>query len=265
MVPGFLYDLPLWFLAVLISGLAIVVTLAAYAGFRRIVRREFDSDDRGVAMTLLGVVATITSLLLAFSAVSVWESFQAADEAVVHEADTIAELGRDLAVFDSAESRHAREVLRQYIRLVADKEWEDMRTGHANAEAWASADEIFRAVGMIEPDTGKRQALLPEIWARTNELVGHRRDRLYTSESEVPATLWIVVLAGCVLTMVNMFVLPPSSFNIGMIVALAFSLGLVFFFVIAMDRPFAGRESISAEPFHSALENMRQWDEEERR
>ncbi len=262
MIPDLLYDLPLWLLGAVISGLAVAVTLAAYAGFRRIVRREFDSDDRGVAMAVLSVVATITSLLLAFSAVSVWESFQSADEAVVHEADTIAELARDLAVYDSAESRHAREVLRQYIQLVADKEWEDMRTGQASAEAWATADNIFRAVGTIEPDTLKRQALLPEIWARTNELVGHRRDHLYTSESEVPATLWLVVLAGCMLTMANMFVLPPSSFNISMIAALAFSLGLVFFFVIAMDRPFAGRESISDEPFRSALENMQRWDDQ---
>lgn len=264
MIPSVLYDLPVWFLSVLISGLAIAITLGGYAGFRRLVRREFDSDDRDVAMALLSVVSTITSLLLAFTAVSVWESHAAAEEAVVHEADTIDELSRDLSLFGSEASKDARERLRVYAQLVADKEWEDMRTGQANDEAWAAADQIFLAVGRMEPDTGKREALLPEIWGRTNELVGYRRDRLYTSQSEVPAALWVVVLLGCVLTVVNMFVLPPSALNIGMMVGLTLSLGLVFAFVIAMDRPFTGDDSISNEPFRSVIENMKRWDAEVR-
>ena len=259
-MPTFLYDLPNALLGALVSGTAVAVALAAYAAFRRVVRTDFSADDRGLAMAVLAVVATVNSLLLAFSAVSVWEAFGAAEEAVVHEGDSIGELARDLAVYDSAESRRAREVVRQYTSLVANKEWTDMRSGNANAEAWLASDEIFRAVGALEPDTPKRQALLPEIWARTNELVAHRRDRLYTSQSEVPGTLWTVVLAGCILTMLTTFVLPVTRFNVAMIAGVAFSLGLVFFFIIAMDRPFAGQESISAAPFTSALENMRRWD-----
>ena len=54
---------------------------------------------------------TINSLLLAFSAVSVWEAFSSADGAVTQEANTVSALARDLAVYDSAESRHARQML----------------------------------------------------------------------------------------------------------------------------------------------------------
>lgn len=258
-MPTFLYDLPSALLGALVTGAAVLVALVSYAAFRRAIRTDFTADDRALAMAVLAVVATVNSLLLAFSAVSVWEAFGAAEEAVVHEGDSIGELARDLAVFDSAESRRAREVLRDYTRLVADKEWNDMRSGNANQEAWLASDEIFRAVGAIEPDTPRRRALLPEIWARTNELLGHRRDRLYTSQAEVPGTLWIVVLAGC-LTVLTTFVLPVTRFNVAMIAVLALSLGLVFFFIIAMDRPFAGQESIRPGPFVSALENMRRWD-----
>jgi hypothetical protein len=37
---------------------------------------------------------------------------------------------------------------------------------------------------------------------------------------------------------------------------------LVFFLIVAMDRPFAGKESISAAPFELAIENMRRWNAE---
>ena len=256
-----IYGIPHWYLGCLISGLAVAVTLGAYTVFRRFVVVEFSADDRSLAMSVLGVVATINSLLLAFSAVSVWESFGAAEAAVVHEGNSIGQLARDLAVFDSAESRQAREVVRHYAQLVAAKEWADMQIGRTNVETWLAADAIFRAVGALEPDTLKRQALLPEIWARTNEMVAHRRDRLYASEAEVPGTLWVVVLTGSILTVLTTFVLPRSPINIAMMVTLSFSLGLVFFFIIAMDRPFTGQESLSPLPFRTALDNMRRWDE----
>src|SRR5256885_838190 len=98
-MPLFLYDLPNWLVGVLITGGAVALTLAAFFVFRRVARTDFSESDRGLAMSLLGVVATINSLLLAFSAVSVWESYGAAEDAVVSEADTVGKLARDLAVF----------------------------------------------------------------------------------------------------------------------------------------------------------------------
>lgn len=104
----FLYDLPNWLLGLVVTGSAVALILAAYFTFRRLSGAEFTDEERGLAMSVLGVIATVNSLLLAFSAVSVWESFGSAEEAVILEADTIGELARDLAVFESEESTRAR-------------------------------------------------------------------------------------------------------------------------------------------------------------
>ncbi len=180
-MPLFLYDLPNWVVGLLISGTSVLLSLAGYFLFRRLYHHEFDAEERGLAMSVLAVVATINSLLLAFSAVSVWESFSSAEEAVVRDADTIGELARDLAVFGSTESAGARALLLDYAGTVVDREWEAMRSGEADMAAWRTIDNLFRAVGTIEPDTPRRVALLPEIWARTHELLVHRRDRLHAS------------------------------------------------------------------------------------
>ena len=263
-MPLFLYDLPNWLVGLLVSGGSVALALAAYAIYRWFSGHDFDADERSLAMSVLGVVATINSLLLAFSAVSVWESFSSAEEAVLHEANTTGELARDLAVFGSPESTGARALLREYAGVVINDEWDTMRTGGADMVAWRTIDNLFRAVGTIEPDTPRRAALLPEIWARTNELLTHRRDRLHASQAEVPGTLWAIVFAGTLMTMLTTFVLPPTRFNLAMIAALAFCMGLVFYFIIAMDRPFAGEESISPAPFQSAIDNMERWDLESR-
>lgn len=58
------------------------------------------------------------------------------------------------------------------------------------------------------------------------------------------------------------FVLSPTRFNLWMIGLLATSIALVLHLIVAMDRPFAGEQSIGAEPFQLAIDNMQRWDKE---
>jgi uncharacterized membrane protein YraQ (UPF0718 family) len=211
---------------------------------------------------VLAVVATINSLLLAFSAVSVWESYGAADQAVVEEANTIGALARDLAVFESPQAVKARTLLRHYAQMVIADEWPSMQQGNADVATWTLFDQTFRSIASLELDTPRHATLMNEIFQRMNELLKQRRTRLYTASSEVPGTLWAVVLIGTALSMATTFVLPPTRFNMLMVGALALSIGLVFYFIVAMDRPFAGKESISVAPFQSAIDNMDRWDRE---
>jgi hypothetical protein len=256
----FLYNLPNWLMGMSVISLVVALAYAGYFAFHGIWNPSLTDEDKGVAMTVLAVVATINSLLLAFSAVSVWEAFQQADAAVVQEANNVSALARDLAIFDSTQSRTTRGMLRDYASQVVQVEWIDMQHGKANPEVWNQFDRMFLTIGAIEPDTPRRVAMLPEIWARTNELLKQRRSRLYTSESEVPGTLWAVVLIGTALAIATTFVLPRTRFNVLMIGALALSHGLVFYLIIAMERPFAGKESIKSEPFTVAIGNMDRWD-----
>jgi hypothetical protein len=257
-----LYDIPNWLMGVVIVSVITTLTFAGYFLLRRAWRPAISEADTSVAMSILGIIATVHSLLLAFSAVSVWDSFGSAEEAVVHEANTVGALARDLAVFDSPESQQAHRMLRAYAELVVNTEWNAMRNGEGSLDTWNAFDRMFLVIGRLEPDTPRRVALLPEILGRANELLTARRSRLYTSTASVPGTLWTVVLIGTMMTLATTFVLPPTRFNIFLIGQLSLSIGLVFFLILAMDRPFAGEESISPAPFGLALDNMRRWDGE---
>jgi Protein of unknown function (DUF4239) len=257
-----LYDIPNWLMGVVIVSITVTLTYAGYFLLQRAWRPSVTDANTSVAMSMLGVIAMVHSLLLAFSAVSVWDSFGSAEEAVVHEANTMGALARDLALFDSADSRQARRMLLAYAELVVNAEWDTMRSGEAHDKTWNAFDRMFLVVGRLEPDTPRRVALLPEILGRANDLLKERRSRLHTSASTVPGTLWAVVLIGTVLTLLTTFVLPPTRFNIFMIGQVSLSIGLVFFLIIAMDRPFAGKESISPAPFELAIDNMRRWESE---
>lgn len=258
----FLYDLPHLVMLALITVVITALGVGSHILFRKFIHFEATDEQKSLALAVIPILSTVHSLLLAFTAVSVWESYGNATSAVVAEANTVGQLARDLAVYGSAESSQARTLLRDYTQTIVDAEWASMKGGEASPVAWQKFDGLFRAVSHIEPDTPKREALMPEIWARTNELVKLRRDRLQESTSAVPSTLWVVVAIGTLLTMAVTFVLPATRFNVLMSAALACSVGLVFSFIIGMDRPFAGEESIAPEPFISAVANMDRWDVE---
>ncbi|MGH8477093.1 MAG: DUF4239 domain-containing protein [Methylococcales bacterium] len=262
---NFLYDLPNWLMGVTVVGACLIVTLASYFIFKKVVRQEFSESQISAAMGLVGVIATITSLLLAFSAVSVWEAFNSAETSVINEANAGAMLARDLAAYGGPATLKTRASVKEYGRIVVDEEWPLMSKREISTNAWNQIEAIFHDAALIEPKTEREKVLLQEIWTRLNELAKHRRERIHNSQAEVPETLWVVVLLGSALTFLFTFVLPVNRFNVGLISGLACALGLVFFFILAMDHPFAGKESISHAPFDSMIRNMDRWDANEAR
>ena len=149
----YLYGLPNWLLGVVVIGVTILLSYLLYFLVYRFFKPDFSEDNKSVAMAVLGVVATINSLLLAFSAVSVWESFGSAEEAVVNEANTVGALARDLAVFGSPEAAGARAMLRQYAEMVIADEWPTMQRGEADVKTWTLFDQTFLAIATLDVET----------------------------------------------------------------------------------------------------------------
>jgi hypothetical protein len=259
-MPLFLYDLPNWLLGLVVTGGWVAAGVGGHALLHRVRPFEVSEGDRGLALTLLGVVATVNSLLVAFAAIAVWQTYGEARQAVSAETTAMAQLARDLAIYDTAASQGAQRQLKAYARAVIDREWPAMRKDELEDNAWQAFDQLFRAVGRMEPTTPREVALMPQIWSRANELVKFRRDRLDAVEDAVPATLWIVVVLGTALTLVGTWVLPRTRFNKLAIATLSFAMGLMFFFMAAMDRPFAGDEGIDPEPFEAVLRTMAAWE-----
>ncbi|MEK8034495.1 hypothetical protein AACH06_27005 [Ideonella sp. DXS29W] len=253
------YELPNGLLGLLVCGGWVTIGVGGYLGFQHWCRHPFAEGEKNLAIALLAVIATVNSLLLAFSAVSVWDAYGTADKAVRGEAVTIGALARNLSLYESEQALRARDLLGQYAQVIVEEEWPAMRRGEASDAAWAAHDHVFSAVGHLAPTTAHESALMPEIWLLTNELLKYRRERLYASEAAVPATLWVVVIVGTLLTIGTAYIFPRTPFNTTAVGLLSLSLGLVFFFIVAMDRPFAGTESITPAPIQSALQKMKGW------
>lgn len=258
----FLYNLPSYQMGLIVVGTVLAAALVGYALFRRLLPVHFDAEQRALALAMMAAVTTINSLLVAFSAISVWGTFDATAAAVDAEAGSASELAADLAAFGRADADAARDALIVYLQRVVHDEWPQMQQ-HARSDPGSTHafDRMFKAVNRIEPQDERQRVLLGEILARVNEMAKRREQRLVHVDEHMPLALWSVMLIASGLSFLLLYGLPATHFHVGLVAIWAITLGLAFFFVLAVDRPFAGEVSVSAAPLQHAIDTMTDLDE----
>jgi hypothetical protein len=244
MVDSF-YALPIWAATILILGASLAVGLASSFGLRRVLRLHASADDTEHAVSLMQVVAAYIGILIAFAGVQVWQDFADAENAVHREAASAAELYRDLATY-GPETAPQRAALRVYVASIVRDEWPLLAHGKASPRTEIALFKLFNGIGKIRPEDNRDTTIYTEAFSNLNDLVGLRRDRLIHSESGMPNILWIVGLVGSILIVSYTATFRPTRTNVMMISGISLALGLVFLFILIVDRPYMGEFSVSS-------------------
>jgi hypothetical protein len=251
-----MYSMPSWLQGLLIVSMS---SLAAVAGLWLRHKKwpgEVPALSHDMGISLISVVGTIQSLILAFSSVLVWQSYQNAEVAVDKEAQVMLLLYRDARAFGGADSDAARSAMRDYMKSVMADEWPFMAKAQESARTEALFAAIFDKVAGLEPDTPRRQVLLAEVFARLNETAHLREARLVSAGEGMPTLFWMVTVSGSLLVVLYCYLLPLSRLNGWLVAGLGASFGLVFFFIVGLEHPYSGDLAIGFEPFERVLAKM---------
>ncbi len=241
---GLFYSLPGWIAGILVLALALAVGLGSSVGVQRVLRLKPSSEEKEIAINLMQVVAAYIGIMLAFAGVAVWQNFADADTAVHKEAATAAELYRDLGTY-GAETQTARGDLRAYISSVLKDEWPVLQDGHGSLITEAALGKIYVEFGNLNPQSNRDSAIYTESFSKLNELVVLRRDRIIASQAGIPMILWIVGLVGSTLTISYASAFCCTRYSLMMISGTSIAIGLVFLFILMVDRPFRGEFSVA--------------------
>lgn len=248
----FYFGLPAWLSSVAVLGVAVIVCVGGHIAVRTLVSSTAGKQETELAVALMGVVAAFIGIMLAFAAVQVWDDYGQADRAVAQEAAAISELYRDLTVY-GGETLKAREAVKTYVREVLQDEWPRLAHGEPGPKAVSALIGLFNEVGRIEPHTSRDTVIYGEVFKNLNEVVGFRRARMITARSELPGLFWIVVIVGSGIIVSFTFVYPATRLNSLIIAGLAVSLGLIFMFILDVNRPFAGAYSVDSRELSDLL------------
>ena len=232
------FSLPDWLSTILVIVGAVGLSIGGHMIARKITPRA-SKEETDLCVALMGVVAAFIGIMLAFAAVQVWDDYGQAEKAVALEASSISQLYRDLSVYGD-DARPARAMVRTYVQDILTDEWPKLEHGQAGAKTAQGLILVFNEVGKIQPQTSREGVVYGEIFKNLNEVVGYRRARLITARSELPGLFWAVVLAGSAVIVAFTFVFPVTRTNSMVIGGLAFSLALIFLFILDVNRPFQG-------------------------
>jgi hypothetical protein len=230
---------------------------------RRTVGAEVLAHHNDVAGFIYAVIGVVYAVLLGFSAIIVWEQFRNAQEGVEREANSLADLYRDSRVFP-LDVRNAVELhVRDYARLVVQKEWPAMAAGKPSTETWDVYNRLWQTYHEFVPQDDYQRLWYAQSLERLNELANSRRDRLLRVRSAVPMVMWGVLLGGGAITICFSFLfgLRNPRVQAFMTTGIALTIGVALLSILALEKPFAGITRVDPEAFHQVDRILELWRE----
>jgi hypothetical protein len=147
--------------------------------------------------------------------------------------------------------------LRDYTRYVIKYAWPLQQRGIVPVDGAVRVQAFQEKLLDFQPQTPAEEIVHAEALRQFNAFLEFRRMRLFSVHTGIPAVMWYVVIAGAVINLAMVWLFDMrliTHFVLGGL--LAAYLGTMIFLIAAMDNPFRGEVSITAEPFEDLYAHM---------
>ena len=255
MLRSLLDAVPLTLLLIAAVGLSVAVVLLAVWLIRRVVKATSEGFHAEISAPMVGVVAAVFGLLLAFVIVIAYQNYLDADANVSREADALSSIVRDSAAFPEPGGENVRRAVGTYVRAVVNDEWPQMHDGNDSALARTGLEGIFAAFRTVEPRSPQATAFCDDAVRQLNAALAARPDRLQTAGGGLPRDIAILVLFSAVVTVgYAVFVGSPQfGFHALAPAAVAAVLAVSLVVLVDLSYPFSGDVAIAPDDFKSGV------------
>lgn len=227
---------------------------------RRRVPLKTLKENQDVAGFVIAVVGVIYAVLLAFVVVIVWEDFGSADTTANNEAAAVGDLYRDAIGIGGPQGRQLKTAVQAYAMSVVDSEWPHMavhQSGSGDTESalnavWSDVNHLSQPANSTSADfvqAGIRDA------ATATEA---RRSRILESGSQIPGTLWAVLIVGAIVTIAFTYLFGVDTLwhHALMVTALAMLVALSLLVILTLNLPYTGDVAVKPEAMKNAIDSF---------
>jgi Protein of unknown function (DUF4239) len=254
------YDIPNWLFATFVMGSFIAVAVIGQRLTLRWVKRVAGKDGRynDLVSTTLATVGVFYGITLGLISVGAWQNFTDISATVNQEVAIINSLYRDVSMYPEPQKSELRNSLKAYVLFVIEDEWPSQQKGIVPRGGTDKVTDFQEKLVNFEPKTESLKILHAEAFSAFNTMISQRRTRLQNITTGLPATLWLVVIFGALINIfIPWFLVYDRQFIQDiMILLMAATIGILVFLMGAMDNPFRGEFSVSADPFKLMYERM---------
>ena len=254
------YDLPNWLFGVLTVLVFCAVGIGGMILTRRWVPSLHNSElsHNDIVGFYLGAIGVFYGVTLGLLMVAVWQNFSETAQKVDYEAGCVAAFYRNLSSYPEPSRSQLQNDLRRYTRNVIDVAWPQQQKGIVPAINKAALDDLGSHLATFEPASEGQKILHSESIHRFNELVERERSRHLSVTAGLSGPLWALLWIGALINIAVTwsFHVKNRRMHLWMTTLMSSFLGLMVFLLAAMDHPFMGKLSVSAEPFRIVYDTL---------
>jgi hypothetical protein len=250
------------------TTVGIVVFACTFAGallgmwLRAVLPADYlGAESRDTVKLGIGLIATMTALVLGLVTASAKSSFDAVDAAVKHNATQVLTLDRVLARY-GPETVEIRKGFQRAVGARIDQIWPHGSPRPASLDPMVSGtvpatEGLAQAIRGLTPQDDAQRALRARALDLAEGLLQGRWTMLAVTGASVPVPFLAILLFWLTITFTSFGLLAPRNAVVATVLFVcALSVGSAVFLVLEMDGPFDGLLTVSADPLRYAHADM---------
>ena len=225
------------------------------------VKHHLDADSRDMVKNGIGLVATMTALILGLITASAKSSFDEVDIAVESSAGDVLTLDRLLARY-GPETGELRAEFKRVVARRIDMTWPQGSSNPVQLDPSTLSSDVERLAGQIRALTPRDDS---QRWlqARSRDVAEKLLEARWLvsagNEASVPGFFLVIVLFWLTVTFASYGLLAGRNATVVTVFFVcAVSVGSALFLILEMDGPFEGLLRVSADPMLFAHAHLNQ-------
>ncbi len=219
---------------------------------------HLSKESQDVVRLGIGLVATMTALLLGLVTAAARSTFDAQDVAIRTSGAAILTLDRHLARY-GPETQPTRDLIRQAIAARLEEVWQ-VNGGIAALHAAGGAppiENIENQILALSPQTDNQRWFKSEALKLSQEIVKARWRVLESGGGAVPRPFLVVVIFWLTVTFASFGLYAPRNATVvAVLFVAAVSVAAAVFLVLELDGPFDGFIRVSSKPMEYVVSQL---------
>lgn len=224
-------------------------------------KHHLDAESKETIHIGIGLIATMTALILGLVTASAKSSFDSLDAAVKHASAEVLTLDRLLARY-GPETGELRKALKKAVAIRIETTWSDGQARPKNFDpvrsvAETRAEGFADAIRGLQPRDDAQRALQSRAADMAESMLEERWMVFANSQTSIPTPFLVVLVAWLTIIFASFGLFAPrhTTVIVAMLVC-AISMASAVALVLELGSPFDGWLSISSEPLRYAYGHL---------
>jgi hypothetical protein len=220
---------------------------------------HLSKESQDVVRLGMGLVATMTALLLGLVTATARSSFDGHDANVRTSAVNILALDRDLARY-GPETKPIRELIRRSLAFRVENTWPEngAHKGFGTPLSTTAVEDIENSILRLSPQSVDQKWFRDNALKRTDDVL-KTRWRILEGGGAIPGPFLAIVIFWLTVTFASFGMYAPRNATVLSVLFIAsLSVAAAVFLLVELDGPFDGLIKVSGDPLRFALQNLGQ-------